>query len=101
MVLRGGGRVTLAVEKLVVGDVVDIKFGDRIPADIRILNSAGFKVVNQGLMYVSHTCYNTKSVSNQEITKPTAITIYTVLPYCVIIIFLHPHHAGGQQFFDG
>ena len=27
-----------------VGDVVDVKFGDRIPADIRIINSAGFKV---------------------------------------------------------
>lgn len=36
--------MTIAVEKLVIGDVVEVKFGDRIPADIRILNSAGFKV---------------------------------------------------------
>ena len=43
MVQRGGLHTTIAVEKLVVGDVVDVKFGDRIPADIRILKSAGFK----------------------------------------------------------
>ena len=44
MVLREGKRHTLAVENLVVGDVVDVKFGDRLPADVRIIKSAGFKV---------------------------------------------------------
>lgn len=33
-----------AVERLVVGDIVSVKFGDRLPADIRIITSAGFKV---------------------------------------------------------
>ena len=42
--LRAGKHVNMAVERLVVGDVVDVKFGDRIPADIRIIASAGFKV---------------------------------------------------------
>ena len=46
MVLRGGRHMTLQVDNLVVGDVVDVKFGDRIPADIRILHSAGFKVLS-------------------------------------------------------
>lgn len=46
VVLRGGRHMTLPVDNLVVGDVVDVKFGDRIPADIRILHSAGFKVVS-------------------------------------------------------
>lgn len=44
VVLREGKRYGVAVEKLVVGDIVDVKFGDRIPADIRIVASAGFKV---------------------------------------------------------
>ena len=29
---------------LVVGDIIDVKFGDRVPADIRIIDSASFKV---------------------------------------------------------
>ena len=29
---------------MVVGDIVDVKFGDRIPADIRVISSHGFKV---------------------------------------------------------
>jgi len=28
----------------VVGDVIEVKFGDRIPADIRITTAHGFKV---------------------------------------------------------
>lgn len=32
-----------------VGDVVDVKFGDRIPADIRIIECRGFKVDNSSL----------------------------------------------------
>ena len=46
MVLRDGKHLNMEVENLVVGDVVNVKCGDRIPADIRIINSAGFKVCN-------------------------------------------------------
>ena len=42
--LRDGKKYTTTVDKLVIGDIVDIKFGDRIPADVRIVKSAGFKV---------------------------------------------------------
>ena len=42
--MRGGKHVTLEVENLVVGDVVNVGFGDRVPADIRIIDSVGFKV---------------------------------------------------------
>ena len=31
-------------EELVVGDLVEVKFGDRVPADIRIVMASGFKV---------------------------------------------------------
>lgn len=41
--------MTVRAEDLVVGDVVDVKFGDRIPADIRIFESRGFKVDNSSL----------------------------------------------------
>lgn len=41
--------MTLRAEDLVLGDVVEVKFGDRIPADIRIIESRGFKVDNSSL----------------------------------------------------
>lgn len=42
--LRGGTRYTIPVDRLVVGDIVEVKFGDRVPADIRIIMCSGFKV---------------------------------------------------------
>lgn len=48
-VIREGEKLTLRAEDLVLGDVVDVKFGDRIPADIRIIESRGFKVDNSSL----------------------------------------------------
>lgn len=32
-----------------MGDLVEVKFGDRIPADIRIVQAHGFKVDNSSL----------------------------------------------------
>lgn len=49
IVLREGEKLTLRAEDLVLGDVVEVKFGDRIPADIRIIESRGFKVDNSSL----------------------------------------------------
>ena len=43
-VLRDGAQQTIMAEDLVVGDIVDVQFGDKIPADIRIIRSSGFKV---------------------------------------------------------
>ena len=48
-VLREGQKLTLKAEDIVIGDVVEVKFGDRIPADIRIIEARGFKVDNSSL----------------------------------------------------
>ena len=47
--IRNGEKKNLRAEELVVGDIIDIKFGDRVPADIRVLKSHGFKVDNSSL----------------------------------------------------
>ena len=43
-VLRDGEKHTLNAEKLVLGDIIFVKFGDRVPADIRVIEAHGFKV---------------------------------------------------------
>ena len=43
-VVRDGDKLTMRAEEIVVGDVIEVKFGDRIPADIRILAASSFKV---------------------------------------------------------
>ncbi len=47
--LRDGEKVTIKAEELTLGDVIEVKFGDRIPADIRVIEARGFKVDNSSL----------------------------------------------------
>jgi sodium/potassium-transporting ATPase subunit alpha len=49
LAIRGGIKKNLKAEELVVGDLVEVKFGDRVPADIRIIKAQGFKVDNSSL----------------------------------------------------
>ena len=49
LVIRDGQKITLKAEHLTVGDLVEVKFGDRIPADIRIVEARQFKVDNSSL----------------------------------------------------
>ena len=48
-VIRGGKVVKINAEELVVGDIVEIEEGDRIPADCRILHSENFRVDESAL----------------------------------------------------
>ncbi len=47
--LRDGEKVTIKADELTLGDIIEVKFGDRIPADIRVLEARGFKVDNSSL----------------------------------------------------
>merc|ERR1712190_559100 len=46
---RDGEKVTITAAELTLGDIVEIKFGARDPADIRILEARQFKVDNSSL----------------------------------------------------
>jgi len=43
-VIREGETFQINAEEVVQGDLVEIKGGDRIPADLRIVSSSGCKV---------------------------------------------------------
>ena len=49
VVVREGLKQTMKAEEICIGDIVEVKFGDRIPADIRIIEARGFKVDNSSL----------------------------------------------------
>jgi sodium/potassium-transporting ATPase subunit alpha len=48
-VVRDGKLIVVNAQTLVRGDLIQVKFGDRVPADIRVLEQDGFKVDNSSL----------------------------------------------------
>lgn len=56
----------MPAENLVVGDVVVIEFGKKIPADIRILESNGMKVDNSSLTGETLLLIRTTECSHPE-----------------------------------
>merc|ERR1719187_2110395 len=48
-VRRDGKKINIEAKDLTLGDIVEVKFGDRIPADLRVLEARGFKVDNSSL----------------------------------------------------
>merc|ERR1719449_164094 len=49
LVRRNGEKVTIPALELTLGDVVEVKFGDRLPADLRVVEARQFKVDNSSL----------------------------------------------------
>lgn len=48
-VIRDGIKLRLGTEELVLGDLVEIRMGDKIPADIRIIECRGLRVENSSI----------------------------------------------------
>ncbi|XP_043991302.1 sodium/potassium-transporting ATPase subunit alpha-2 [Gambusia affinis] len=49
MVIREGEKLQINAEFVVLGDLVEVKGGDRVPADLRVISSSGCKVDNSSL----------------------------------------------------
>ena len=49
VVCRGDQKLSVKAEELVLGDIVEVKFGDRVPADLRVITAHSFKVDNSSL----------------------------------------------------
>ncbi|XP_046821658.1 sodium/potassium-transporting ATPase subunit alpha-like [Vespa crabro] len=47
--IRDGNKIRLGTEELVLGDLVEIRLGDKIPADIRIIKCNGLRVENSSI----------------------------------------------------
>ena len=49
-----------------LGDVIEVKFGDRVPADVRVLQAHGFKVDNSSLTGESEPQTRTADFTNDN-----------------------------------
>eukprot|EP00090_Calanus_glacialis_P038504 TRINITY_DN67168_c0_g1_i1.p1 TRINITY_DN67168_c0_g1~~TRINITY_DN67168_c0_g1_i1.p1 ORF type:complete len:1030 (-),score=220.45 TRINITY_DN67168_c0_g1_i1:134-3133(-) len=72
--IRDGEKLTIEAQYLVIGDIVEVKFGDRVPADIRIIEARSFKVDNASLTGESEPQQRTPEYTheNQLETKNVA-----------------------------
>merc|ERR1719495_2130518 len=66
LVLREGEYRSIKVDDLVVGDIVNVKSGDRIPSDIRVVQSSNFKVDNSSLTGESEPQLRTNEFSDDN-----------------------------------
>ena len=65
-VIREGKVDQIQAAKLVVGDLVEVKLGDKIPADIRIVSSDEMKVDNSSLTGESEALLRTPQCTDPE-----------------------------------
>ncbi|XP_050034674.1 sodium/potassium-transporting ATPase subunit alpha isoform X2 [Dermacentor andersoni] len=66
VVIRDGQKLHLPAEEVVVGDVCEVKGGDRIPADLRVIQGQGFKVDNSSLTGESEPQTRSGELTNEN-----------------------------------
>uniref|UniRef100_A0A914YQP8 Na(+)/K(+)-exchanging ATPase n=1 Tax=Panagrolaimus superbus TaxID=310955 RepID=A0A914YQP8_9BILA len=76
-VYRDGKLIELETAKLVIGDIVEIKGGDRIPADIRIIQAASFKVDNSSLTGESEPQSRSTECTNENPLETRNLAFFT------------------------
>jgi len=64
--IRNGEKRDLKASEMVVGDIVEVKFGDRVPADIRLITAQSFKVDNSSLTGESEPCSRTPEFTHEN-----------------------------------
>jgi sodium/potassium-transporting ATPase subunit alpha len=75
--IRGGEKLNLHAEELVVGDLIEVKFGDRVPADIRITLAHGFKVDNSSLTGESEPQSRSPEFTNENPLETKNIAFFS------------------------
>merc|ERR1712115_18337 len=66
VVRRNGEKITVKAAELTLGDVVEVKFGDRLPADLRVVEARQFKVDNSSLTGESEPQTRTPEFTNDN-----------------------------------
>ncbi|XP_054716154.1 sodium/potassium-transporting ATPase subunit alpha-like [Uloborus diversus] len=76
-IIREGQKHTLPAEEVVVGDLVEVKGGDRVPADIRVVSAQGFKVDNSSLTGESEPQTRSPEMTNENPLETRNIAFFS------------------------
>ena len=76
-VVRGGKTLELDAALLVRGDIIQVKFGDTVPADIRVLKADGFKVDNSSLTGENEPQKRTPEFTHDSPVETANIAFYS------------------------
>ena len=85
LAIRDGQKLTIKAEELTIGDVVEVKFGDRVPADIRIIEARQFKVDNSSLTGESEPQTRTPEYTHENPLETKKLS-FPPMPWKVIFI---------------
>ncbi|XP_076153173.1 sodium/potassium-transporting ATPase subunit alpha-1-like isoform X2 [Alosa pseudoharengus] len=77
LVVRDGEKMIINAEEVVVGDLVEVKGGDRIPADLRIISAHGCKVDNSSLTGESEPQTRTPDFSHDNPMETRNIVFFS------------------------
>ncbi|XP_049325217.1 sodium/potassium-transporting ATPase subunit alpha-1 isoform X3 [Astyanax mexicanus] len=77
LVVRDGEKKSIRAEEVVAGDLVEIKGGDRIPADLRITSAHGCKVDNSSLTGESEPQPRTPEFSHENPLETRNIVFFS------------------------
>lgn len=77
LVIRNGEKLSINAEGVVVGDLVEVKGGDRIPADLRIISAHGCKVDNSSLTGESEPQTRSPDFTNENPLETRNIAFFS------------------------
>ena len=99
LVVRDGVKTTLPADQLTVGDVVHVQFGDRIPADLRLIDCTGFKVFADWDRQPSRFERSFLVVQYRQIKKTTGTcsSRLDVSPFLLISLYKELHQVLSLQ----
>ena len=66
LAIRDGEKMNVKAEELTIGDIIEVKFGDRLPADMRVVEATNFKVDNSSLTGESEPQTRTPEFTNDN-----------------------------------
>ena len=77
LVFRNGEKATVSARELALGDIVEVKGGDRIPADLRIISSSSMKVDNSSLTGESEPQSRDAEQSTSEVLEARNLAFFS------------------------
>jgi sodium/potassium-transporting ATPase subunit alpha len=77
LVLRNGQKMQLDATEIVVGDIIFVKGGDKIPADIRLSEVKSFKVDNSSLTGESEPQARSTEMTNENPLETRNLAFYS------------------------